>query len=366
MYRYMRNLFFNLVITAYLIGSVSAAETSLVINEFMASNNTSFQDPQGQYDDWIEIHNYGDDAIDIGGMYLTDDDPCSPSPDWWQIPTGYPEQTTIAAGGYLLIWADNETSQGPLHMDFALGASGEYIGLSDADMNLLDMIAFGPQGGDDSYGRLPDASDNWQSFVHDTIAPPTPGQANGGEATEIIISEIMYHPSTLPFNEAEEYIELYNHGDGVVSLSGWQFIDGVDYNFPEVMVGAGDYLVVAADVNTFTAKYPGVSNVIGGWEGRLSNKSEAIELANAIGARIDLVHYADEGDWAQRQLGLEDPPNSGFRGWEWSNEHDGDGNSLELINPDMSNEYGQNFKASLVSNGTPGVINSVTPMTSRR
>jgi hypothetical protein len=32
---------------------------------------------------------------------------------------------------------------------------------------------------------------------------------------------------------------------------------------------------------------------------------------------------------------------------------------LELINPDLSNDYGQNWKASLVSNGTPGVINSV-------
>ena len=45
----------------------------LAINEFMASNRSSMQDPQGQYDDWIEIHNYGPDAIDLGGMYLTDD-----------------------------------------------------------------------------------------------------------------------------------------------------------------------------------------------------------------------------------------------------------------------------------------------------
>ena len=45
---------------------------TLVINEFMASNSNCIQDPQGQYDDWVELYNYGTDAIDVGGIYLTD------------------------------------------------------------------------------------------------------------------------------------------------------------------------------------------------------------------------------------------------------------------------------------------------------
>ena len=97
MHKYMRNLFFSFTITASLIGSVSAVETSLVINEFMASNNSCLQDPQGQFDDWIEIHNYGVDAIDLGGMYLTDN---LSAPTKWQIPSNNPAATTIAAGGY--------------------------------------------------------------------------------------------------------------------------------------------------------------------------------------------------------------------------------------------------------------------------
>ncbi|NIN36199.1 MAG: hypothetical protein GTO60_14315, partial [Gammaproteobacteria bacterium] len=36
----------------------------LVINEFMASNNDTVSDPQGQYDDWIEIWNSGGNPID--------------------------------------------------------------------------------------------------------------------------------------------------------------------------------------------------------------------------------------------------------------------------------------------------------------
>ncbi|MHC4537985.1 MAG: hypothetical protein ACYS6K_28995, partial [Planctomycetota bacterium] len=44
----------------------------LVINEFLASNNSAAMDPQDQYDDWIEIYNFGTDAIDLDGMHLTD------------------------------------------------------------------------------------------------------------------------------------------------------------------------------------------------------------------------------------------------------------------------------------------------------
>jgi len=173
MQRYMRNLLLNLVITAYLIGSVSAAETSLVINEFMASNNSCIQDPQGQYDDWIEIHNYGDDAINIGGMYLTDNLSAATK---WQIPAINTAATTIPAGGYLLIWADNDITDAGLHASYKLDAGGEELGLFDSDgVTLIDSIIFDEQNGDISYGRYPDASDNWQ-----LLGSPSPGAENIG------------------------------------------------------------------------------------------------------------------------------------------------------------------------------------------
>ncbi|MBN2132757.1 MAG: lamin tail domain-containing protein, partial [Sedimentisphaerales bacterium] len=49
------------------------AGQNLVINEFMAANNTSIQDSLGDYDDWIEIYNAGETAVDLAGYYLTDD-----------------------------------------------------------------------------------------------------------------------------------------------------------------------------------------------------------------------------------------------------------------------------------------------------
>ena len=139
-----------------------SAQLPLVINEFMASNRSSVSDPQGQCDDWIEIYNYGSIAIDIGGFYLTDD---LSDPTKWRILDGIPVLTTIPPNGYLLIWADNDTAYSGLHANFKLDAAGEQIALFDYDgSTLIDSVVFGEQTADISYGRYPDAGDNWQFF----------------------------------------------------------------------------------------------------------------------------------------------------------------------------------------------------------
>jgi hypothetical protein len=149
----------------------AADPVSLTINELMASNSNSIQDPQGQFDDWIEIHNYGSEAIDAGGMYLTDN---LSAPTKWQIPTNNPSATTITAGGYLLIWADNDTTDAGLHANFKLDADGEQIGLFDYDgTTLIDSVTFPNQITDISYGRDPNAGDSLRFF-----GVPTPGQQN--------------------------------------------------------------------------------------------------------------------------------------------------------------------------------------------
>jgi len=169
MHGYMRNKLLYLVIAAYLIGSVNAAEPSLVINEFMASNSGYAQDSQGQYDDWIEIHNYGSNPINVGGMYLTDN---LLVPTKWQFPVNNPAATIVSSGGYLLIWADEDTIDAGLHANFKLDAGGEQIGLFDSDgLTVIDSVIFGEQETDTSYGRYPDAADDWLLF--DVPTPKT-------------------------------------------------------------------------------------------------------------------------------------------------------------------------------------------------
>ena len=338
---------------AILANNWQRQEFPLVINEFMAKNDTFVQDPTGDYDDWIEIYNYSGASVDIAGMYLTDK-PAEPL-EWHQIRFGFSEQTTIPPQGFLVIWADEDLTEGPLHVDFGLSASGDTIALIDPESVIVDQITYSAAQGlpDESYGRFPDGSVTWQTFTAATI-PPSPGQNNGSSTIDVVINEVMYHPSSEL--DAEEYIELYNNGDAPVNLTGWQFSEGIDYSFSNVTIDSGQYLVVAADVSAFKAKYPSVTNVVGGWIGKLSNNSEDIELLNNLGVRIDRLDYADQGDWATRLLG---PLSAGHRGWEWSDDHDGLGYSLELINPDLENGYGQNWKASITVQGTPGVVNSV-------
>jgi hypothetical protein len=126
----MKNSLLVVLSTMLLAGPASA--NGLKINEFMTSAIEI--EPEGggggrgttrklgapekdPYVDWVEIYNEGDEAIDIGGMYLTDD---LEEPTKWKIPDNFPWETTIGPKGYLLVWADGDPEQGPLHVDFGL------------------------------------------------------------------------------------------------------------------------------------------------------------------------------------------------------------------------------------------------------
>jgi hypothetical protein len=143
------------------------SDIPVVINEFMASNKSSEMDPQGQYDDWIEIYNHGSHAIDIGGMYITDN---LSAPAKWRIPPA----TIISPGAYILIWADNDIADTGLHANFKLDSGGEEISLFDSDgVTLIDSVTFPDQTTDVSYGRYPDSAGDWRF-----LSTPTPGNEN--------------------------------------------------------------------------------------------------------------------------------------------------------------------------------------------
>ena len=151
--------------------NLQAAAVPVAINEVLASNGHTLADPQGEYEDWIELYNRGTAPVNLGGMYLTDD-PAEPTK--WQFPNNTPAQTTIPAHGYLLVWADGEVGDSGLHASFNLSASGESIALFDRDgLTLIDSVDFDAQRTDLSYGRFPDGADTWSP-----LTPPTPRTQN--------------------------------------------------------------------------------------------------------------------------------------------------------------------------------------------
>ncbi|QDV70711.1 Inner spore coat protein H [Rosistilla carotiformis] len=152
----------------------AATAVEIYINEWMADNDSTIQDPDEAeaYEDWIELYNPGTAAIDLSGFYLTDD---ASEPTQWQFPTG----STIDAGGYLVIWADEDTDQGDDHASFKLSSGGEAIWLYNVDgVSIVDTVTFGEQTTDVSYGRYPDGSDTLVS-----MSTPTPGATNQNVAT---------------------------------------------------------------------------------------------------------------------------------------------------------------------------------------
>jgi len=168
-------------------------EVALFINEFVALNNTGIQDESGAYEDWVEIYNPGPAAVEMGGLFLTDDLTLTTQ---WALP-----DTLLAAGSFLMVWCDSDPEEGPLHASFKLSGSGESIGLFGrlaAGNNLIDSHTFSQQTVDVSMGRETNGGAIWTTFT-----APTPGASNSGstDVPENIAGSLQMLPAfPNPFN----------------------------------------------------------------------------------------------------------------------------------------------------------------------
>jgi hypothetical protein len=139
----------------------------------------------------------------------------------------------LGPGEHILIWADSDEEQGPLHAGFKLDRAGESVALFASDGSaLIDALHYGGQTADVSYGRVTDGSEAWQFFP-----AATPGQSNGVDpstaAQGLVINEIMALNRTgiEDPNEAGQFpdwIELYNASDQPVVLNGLYLTDDVN------------------------------------------------------------------------------------------------------------------------------------------
>ncbi|MFA6455460.1 MAG: CotH kinase family protein [Bacteroidota bacterium] len=133
----------------------TVAASSVVINEFMA-DNTTIADPNGQFDDWVELYNPTAQSVVLTGKYLTDK-PASLTK--WKFTQ---PDLVLDPGKYLIVWCDEEPDQPGVHAMIKLSAGGEFVGLTDGDgVSVLDSITFGPQTANISFGRYPDAAPAW-------------------------------------------------------------------------------------------------------------------------------------------------------------------------------------------------------------
>lgn len=230
--------------------AVVAGGVQLAINEYMASNDATIADEADEYDDWVEIHNYGSSSISLQGRYLSD------NPD---LPMKWPfPDISLEPGAFLLVWADDDEEQGPLHTNFKLDADGEFIGIFDTDAagnSLIDGTEFGPQESDVAIGRLPNGTGAFQ------VVSPTPGASNEpvsvGSGIQLKVFSIYPNPVAerlrLETPEDGNYLTMISDASGrtlqTYQWSGQQFETSLK-------VPAGSYfLTVVEDGQTvFTTK----------------------------------------------------------------------------------------------------------------
>ena len=132
----------------------------VVINEILALNNSTVQNGNGSYSDWIELFNNTSGPLALDYLCLSDD---AGNPQKWKFPAGI----SIPANGFKIIWADNESFSGELHCGFKLAGTGEQVYLSYPNGYVVDSVTYGAQTGDISWGRYPNGTGAFTSM------PPT-------------------------------------------------------------------------------------------------------------------------------------------------------------------------------------------------
>ena len=180
----------------------------VVINEAQSDNFISYADPVGEFEDWIELHNPTSLPIDIAGYFVTDrlDRPMK-----WQVPATAGDSTIIPPGGFLVLFADEDGSQGWNHMNFKLSSQGEPIALRSPDgFSVADSVFMPSVMQDRSWGRQFDAHSNWVEFFI-----PTPNATNGANnVVELESASLMCFPNPVrtygdvTFNQAADIYDM--------------------------------------------------------------------------------------------------------------------------------------------------------------
>ncbi|MDP6547120.1 MAG: lamin tail domain-containing protein, partial [Phycisphaerae bacterium] len=143
----------------------------VLITEFMADNDSTLADENNDYSDWLEIHNYGDAAVDLEGWQLEDDDAIWTFPSMWLNP-----------GQYRVIFASDKDRRDPvgeLHTNFKLKSGGEPLALlDDAGTIVHEYDPYPQQLEDISYGVRYEEEGGVLVITEQYFTTPRPGAAN--------------------------------------------------------------------------------------------------------------------------------------------------------------------------------------------
>ncbi|WP_457629188.1 lamin tail domain-containing protein [Oceanithermus sp.] len=183
-----------------------------------------------------------------------------------------------------------------------------YLGRCETDSDgsfdcLLDLSSLSgdavPDSGDAIAGTATDGDGNTSEFGANKRVFVVEKSLYAGK---IVINEVLYRQSANSADENDEFIEIYNAGDGAVNLEGWRLgdgnvplgtTDGVSYQFPSVTLDPGEYAVIWVG-NQYDARQDAAGAAFQAWLGyasKLNNTGDDVQLFDAEGNAVDYVAY---------------------------------------------------------------------------
>jgi hypothetical protein len=269
----------------------------LWLNEAQADNISGPLDNFGQHDPWVELFNSSANAMGLSGFYLSDS---YTNLTRWAFPTN----ATVPAGGFLLVWCDNQTNQSTAaapHANFRLPSGGGKIALSRIVTNavqILDYLTCDALPANWSYGDAPDG----QPFYRANMFQFTPGATNSAASPPITVSiNEWMADNTVTLadpadNDYEDWFELYNFGTNTVDLGGYYLTDTLTDktqflvpNNGHYRIAPHGYLLVWAD-NENSQNNTNRADLHADFA--LGKGGEAIGLFAADGTQIDAVTFS--------------------------------------------------------------------------
>jgi hypothetical protein len=104
----------------------------------------------------------------------------------------------------------------------------------------------------------------------------------------------MYHASS---GNNYDYIELHNIGDTALDLTGVRLSDGIDFTFDQMLLDAGQSVVVVRNLTAFRSTYGTSINVAGEYSGNLSNSGEKIVLSLPSSLDVAILRFEYSDGW---------------------------------------------------------------------
>lgn len=321
--RFKRNcmkLFKGLLLSTCLLLSVTAAKSQaqIYINEILAGNTADSMDDFQDWDDWFELYfppGQGQAVYNLADHYVSDD-PLNLTK--YQIQDD--DESTIVSNQHKLFWADKDSIQGSLHVNFKFSSEGEGLYLTMPDgTTILDSISFGLQVDDISFGRECDGCPDWIFFNNTTPDEPNAEVVQEGEF--LFINEVLSMNTSTAHDESNDndpWIEIYNPNDYQINLAGYWLSNDVGVPLQYQIPNTNPYFSIIP-ANSFRL---------------LWYDNEALQYTNHVPAALD----TDGGD-----LVLTSPDGltqtdaysypSGANNMSWGRQSDGSPTSINFTTP---------------------------------